>query len=170
MSSLLFYLFSALALGSAIAVVLNRNVVNAAMCLLLSLLGVAGVFVMLDAALLAVLLVLVYAGAVVALFLFIVMLLDVQRAPRKPFKLFGLASTVLAVALLGLGFYSFITHGQVAGSAEMPAAFAGGLKEYGAKLFTTYMLPVQVVGFLLLVAMLGVIVLSKKFDEKETAK
>ena len=79
MSALLFNLFAFLAVGSALAVVFNKNTVNSAMFLMLSLVAVAGLFALLDAGLLAILLVFVYAGAVVALFLFIVMLLDTDR-------------------------------------------------------------------------------------------
>ena len=81
MANLLFYLFTFLAVGGALLVVANRNAVNAAMFLLLSLVGVAGLFVLLDAALMAFVLLLVYAGAVVALFLFIIMLQPLPR-PR----------------------------------------------------------------------------------------
>jgi NADH-quinone oxidoreductase subunit J len=168
MPSLLFYLFAALTLGFALAVVFNKNTVNAAVCLLVSLIGVAGIFALLDALLLSVLLILVYAGAVVALFLFIVMLLKPSDAVR-PFRKISLLSGGFAAAILGAGIWSFVTRSHF---STKPAAgtFSGGLKEYGEKLFTTYLLPVEVVGFLLLVAMLGVIVLSKKIETEEAAK
>jgi NADH-quinone oxidoreductase subunit J len=169
MPNALFYLFSALTVGSALAVVFNKNTVNAAICLLLSLLGVAGIFALLDALLLSALLILVYAGAVVALFLFIVMLLKPQDNTPRPYKKMSVVAGTLAAALLGLGVYSFVSRGQFS-TEPATEAFASGLKEYGAKLFTTYLLPVEVVGFLLLVAMLGVIVLSKKYEEKEETK
>jgi NADH-quinone oxidoreductase subunit J len=169
MANLIFYLFAALTLGSALAVVLCKDTVNAALALLLSLVGVAGVFVLLDAYLLAVLLILVYAGAVVALFLFIVMLLNPGTATARPYKKISAGAGTFAVALLGLGVWSLVTRGQF---STAPAAddFLAGLKDYGAKLFTTYLLPVEAVGFLLLVAMLGVIVLSKKFEGLEDPK
>jgi len=169
MANLLFYLFAALTVGFALAVVFNKNTVNAALCLLLSLIGVAGIFALLDALLLSVLLILVYAGAVVALFLFIVMLLNPQAAPQKPYKKISMAAGAIAAALLGLGIWSFVARGQLS-TAPATAEFEAGLKDYGAKLFTTYLLPVEVVGFLLLVAMLGVIVLSKKFELQEDVK
>jgi NADH-quinone oxidoreductase subunit J len=169
----LFYFFAALTVISAVAVVFNRNAVAAALSFFLSLCGVAGLFVMLDAYLLAFLLILVYAGAVVALFLFIVMLLDMQGGTRKPFKKASIVASTIAGALLLLGVYSFAAHSNFSGQA--PALVEGGafstdLKIYGAKLFTTYLLPVQVVGFLLLIAMLGVIVLSKRFEALEDVK
>lgn len=169
MPNALFYLFAALTVGSALAVVFNKNTVNAAVCLLLSLLGVAGLFALLDALLLSALLILVYAGAVVALFLFIVMLLKPPENTVRSYKKMSIVAGLFAAALLGLGVSSFVSRGQFS-AAPVSDAFVGGLKEYGVKLFTTYLLPVEVVGFLLLVAMLGVIVLSKKFEEQEESK
>lgn len=163
MSDLLFYTFTFLTLACAALVVVNKNAVNAAMFLILSLVGVAGLFVLLDAALLAFVLLLVYAGAVVALFLFIVMLLDTTPGSLKPFKATTIVASTLGGALLLVGVLSLYHR------AEFPAAAAPGaappLKAYAQQLFTTYLLPVQVVGFLLLIAMLGVIVLSRKFPE-----
>src|ERR1035437_8930307 len=112
MANLLFYLFAALTVGFALAVVFNKNTVNAALCLLLSLVGVAGIFALLDALLLSVLLILVYAGAVVALFLFIVMLLNPQAVPKKPYKKISYVAGTGAAVLLGLGLSSFVTRGQ----------------------------------------------------------
>jgi len=96
MSSFLFNLFALLTVIAAVGTVLNKNTVNAAMCFMLSLVGVAGLFVMLEAYLLAFVLLLVYAGAVAALFLFIVMLLDTRSAPRPIKRLTVLASAVAA--------------------------------------------------------------------------
>jgi NADH-quinone oxidoreductase subunit J len=167
MANLLFYLFTFLAVGGALLVVVNKNAVNAAMFLLLSLVGVAGLFVLLDAALLAFVLLLVYAGAVVALFLFIIMLLDTTPGAMKPFKKATVAASALGGALLVLGICSLTTR------AALPSSPATGavptLKNYAEQLFTTYLLPVQVVGFMLLIAMLGVIVLSKRFAVTEKA-
>jgi NADH-quinone oxidoreductase subunit J len=172
MSASLFYFFAALTVLSAIAVVFNKNAVASALCFFLSLCGIAGLFVMLDAYLLAFLLVLVYAGAVVALFLFIIMLLDATGGTRLPFKKVTIASSAIAAALLGLGVITFAAKTKLtAAYAAAPVAGAfTDLKIYGAKLFTTYLLPVQVIGFLLLIAMLGVIVLSKKFEGLDDIK
>lgn len=168
MPDLLFYLFTFLAVGGALLVVVSRNVVNAAMFLLVSLIGVAGHFVLLDAGLLAFVLLLVYAGAVVALFLFIIMLLDTTPGAQKPFKKATLAASTIGGALLLLGVVSLVKRGELASSAVTDAAPT--LKHYGEQLFTTYLLPVQIVGFMLLIAMLGVIVLSKRFDETDKAR
>jgi NADH-quinone oxidoreductase subunit J len=167
-ASFLFILFALLTIVPAIAVVLNKNTVNAAMCFMLSLVGVAGLFVMLEAYLLAFVLLLVYAGAVAALFLFIVMLLDMQGGVRKPFKPLTLVASTLSAGLLAVGVLTF--YRQPALATDAAAAGSGSaLKDYAYQLFSTYLLPVQIIGFLLLISMLGVIVLSKKFDDAEVA-
>jgi NADH-quinone oxidoreductase subunit J len=172
MSDTYFYIFATLTVASALAVVFNKNAVAAALSFLFSLCGVAALFLQLDAQLLAILLVLVYAGAVVALFLFIIMLLDMQGGERKPFKKVTIFASTIAGALLLLGVYSLAKRTELTAfkDAGQPSSILLDLKEYGAQLFTTYLLPVQVVGFLLLIAMLGVIVLSKKFDGLEDVK
>jgi NADH-quinone oxidoreductase subunit J len=166
MNDLLFYVFAFLTVLSALLVVVNKNAVTAAMFLLLSLVGMAGLFVLLDAALLAFVLILVYAGAVVALFLFIIMLLDTQ-GDTKPFSKLTVAASAIGGALLVLGAFSLKARADLPAPVATPAPT---LKAYAEQLFTTYLLPVQIVGFLLLIAMLGVIVLSKKFADQEAAR
>jgi len=168
MGDFLFYLFASLTVLAAAAVVLNRNAVNAAMCLLLSFVGMAALFVLLEAYFLALLQVLVYAGAVVVLFLFIIMLFDVQGGdPRRPYHRLAAVAGLLALVLLAIGVLSLVRHGHLdAAGAAAPADDAVGLKSFGYQLLTTYLLPMQVTGFLLLIAMLGVTVLSRKFDQE----
>jgi NADH-quinone oxidoreductase subunit J len=171
MSDYLFHFFSVLTVACALGVVLNKNAVASALCLLVCLTGIAGLFVLLDAFLLAVLTVFVYAGAVVALFLFIIMLLDVQGGDRKPFTKASIVAGAAAVGLLCTGLYSFVIRGHVDSPAlNEVTAHGSSLRAYAEQLFTTYLLPVQVVSFLLLIAMLGVIVISKKFEGLEDAK
>jgi NADH-quinone oxidoreductase subunit J len=162
MSDTLFLILSVLTVACGLLVVLNKNAVNAAMFLLLTLLGLAGLFVLLDAGLLAFVLIMVYAGAVVALFLFIIMLLDTRPGQFKSFQKRTLAASLVGAALLGLGLRTLFLRGVLPlAPARVPVPT---LKQYAELLFTTYLLPVQVVGFMLLIAMLGVIVLSKKFE------
>ena len=168
MAHLLFNFFALLTVICAVGVVLNKNTVNAAMCFMLCLVGVAGLFVMIEAYLLAFVLLLVYAGAVAALFLFIVMLLNMQGGERKPFKPLTLVASTVAAALLAVGVLMVYQQPNLAAAAvaQVPGA---SLKEYAYQLFSTYLLPVQIIGFLLLISMLGVIVLSKKFDDAEVS-
>lgn len=168
MDDFLFYLFAFLTVLAAMGVVVNRNAVNAAMCLLLSFAGVAALFTLLDAGLLAFVFLLVYAGAVVVLFLFVVMLFDVQGVgPRKPYKTVTAAASVVALALFTTGLLSLAERGRLPDSVPVAAP---GFKEFAARLFTTYLLPVELTGFMLLIAMLGVAVLSKRLETREAAK
>jgi NADH-quinone oxidoreductase subunit J len=168
MGSFLFSFFALLTVICAVGAVLNKNTVNAAMCFMLSLVGVAGLFVLLEAYLLAFVLLLVYAGAVAALFLFIVMLLNVQGGQRKPFKLVAVVASTIAAALLALGVLTLYQQpALIAAGAALPPA--SSLKDYAYQMFSTYLLPVQIIGFLLLISMLGVIVLSKKLETPEIA-
>jgi NADH-quinone oxidoreductase subunit J len=95
------------------------------------------------------------------------MLLDTTPGAQKPFKKATIAASTLGGALLLLGVISLTKHGM------LPATEAAGagptLKNYAEQLFTTYLLPVQIVGFMLLIAMLGVIVLSKRFAVTDKA-
>lgn len=162
MTDILFYLFSAITVASALLVMLNPNAVNAAMFLIVSFLGMAALFVLLGAYFLAVLQVLVYAGAVVVLFLFIVMLLDVKGEKRRSFQPVTAVASILALLLMVGAVYMIFSPRNLS-SGEAPVVATGSsLKAYGEQLFTTYLLPMQVTGFLLLIAMIGVIVLSKQ--------
>lgn len=161
----LFLFFSIFTVVCALGVVASKNTVNGAMSLLLCLVGVAGLFVGLDAYLLAFLLLLVYAGAIVALFLFIIMLLDTRGDDRPRIAGAPLAARILAVALVAAGVVSFLVRGHLPSPPQASVtAFGASLKLYAYQLFTTYLLPVQILGFLLLIAMLGVIVLSRRLE------
>jgi len=170
MATLMFNLFALLTVIAAVGAVLNKNAVNAAMCFMLSLVGVAGLFVMLEAYLLAFVLLLVYAGAVAALFLFIIMLLNVKEAAARRFPRMAVIAGTIAAALLAVGVLSFYKQPELATAVATTESVGASLKGYAYQLFTTYLLPVQIMGFLLLIAMLGVIVLSKKFEAAEAAK
>jgi NADH-quinone oxidoreductase subunit J len=168
MSDVFFYLFSTLTLAAALLVVTNRNAVTSAMFLIVTFLGMASLFVLLEAYFLAVIQVLVYAGAVVVLFLFIIMLLDVKGHTVRP-RLFTFIASTIALCLLLVGLAAALKGGGLASTAVEGPASGSNLKAFGVELFTTYLLPMQVTGFLLLVAMIGVIVLSKRTDAKPVA-
>jgi len=170
MAPYLFFFFATFTVLCAVGVIVNKNAVNAAFCLVLCLVGVAGLFVQLDAYFLAFILLLVYAGAVVALFLFIIMLLDVQGRQTAGFSGITTFSALMAFALLLTGLGTIAVKGHLdAPRLNRLAAEGAHLKPYAQQLFTTYLLPVQIIGFLLLIAMLGVIVLSRKHEAAEAA-
>src|SRR5512143_107010 len=97
MEAVLFYLFSCLALTCGVMVLLSRNPVNSAMFLVLTIASLAGLFVLLQAFFLAAIQILVYAGAVMVLFLFVIMLLDLKEEERRKFNRFGVITGVIAV-------------------------------------------------------------------------
>src|SRR6201996_5465881 len=96
-TDILFYVFSALAMICGIMILVSRNPVNSAMFLVLTIASLAGLFVLLEAFFLAAIQILVYAGAVVVLFLFVIMLLDLRTEERRKIKLLGMGGAVVAV-------------------------------------------------------------------------
>ena len=150
-----------------VGVVVNRNPVASALSLVVSFIGLAGLFILLDAHFLGIIQILVYTGAVMVLFLFIIMLLDTTPGTFKSFHKLTVAASILGLALMGIGIMTMFKRGVLPDSpANVPVPT---LQDYAAQLFTTYLLPVQIVGFMLLIAMLGVIVLSKRFETKGDA-
>jgi NADH-quinone oxidoreductase subunit J len=163
MQEFFFYLFAAMAIVPALGMVATRNPVNSAMYLILSLLGVAGFFVALETYFLAALQVLVYAGAVVVLFLFIIMLLDVEQTKRKALPFISITASLFGGLILIYGVWKISTGADALPDIAMPADYEGSsVSTFGHYLFGKYMLPFQVAGYLLLVSMIGVIWLSKK--------
>ena len=170
----LFMFFAALTLGAALLLVLSRNAVTSAMGMILALVGVAAEFFLLDAYFLGVLQVLVYAGAVMVLFLFIIMLLNTDDPEDSyPWKTaaIGLAAFfLLGAGVLWLFHWSGAVPQTLAGPTPPelsinPAEFTTSAKSFGRLLYSKYLLPLEIAGFLLLVALVGVVSLSK--DAKE---
>jgi len=161
-SLVLFYLFAALALGSAIAMVLNvRNTVAAALSLVVTMIALAAIFVLLEAYLVGAVQIMVYAGAIVVLFLFVVMLLNLRTDlfPATRSILPKLLGVVAALALLALLLPRIASH--LPPMAELPAGF-GGFRKVGIALFTKYLLPLEAASVLLLAAIVGAVVLAKR--------
>ncbi len=160
---IMFYVFAALTLLFGLLVVVNpfsRNPVTSAMFLVLTIISMAGLFVLLHAFFLAAVQIIVYAGAVMVLFLFVIMLLDLKEEQHRKIKMFGIVAglvsvgTVVAIFLKSLHATNLNAHASP--TTEGDTALLGKL------LFSQYVLPFEVVSVLLLVAMVGVILLSKK--------
>jgi NADH-quinone oxidoreductase subunit J len=164
MSPFLFWLFAALMLVFGAAVIINRNPIASALSLVICFLGLSALFISLDAFFIGVIQVLVYAGAVMVLFLFIIMLLDLRVEVRRRTNFVAFAGGI-AVALAFFIQLCFVV-GQLS-SAKNPlpplaAAKTDDVHNVGVALFTNYTLPFQIIGVLVLVATIGVIVLSKR--------
>jgi NADH-quinone oxidoreductase subunit J len=164
MQACLFYLFAALTLLCGVLVIANpftRNPVTSAMFLVLTIVSLAGLFVLLHAFFLAAVQILVYAGAVMVLFLFVIMLLDLKEEERRKIKagagVLGLAAAG-GIALLMIA----VIRQSNAGVGLKPASAEGSTLDLGKRLFTDYALPFELISLVLLVAMIGTVLLSKK--------
>ena len=162
-----FYTLSAFILGFAIMVVSTRNTVHSVLFLVLNFLFVAALYVLLGADFLAVIQVLVYAGGIVVLYLFVVMLVNLKRPPeahedphRQTRLGFGLAVAILVELGAIAGYASTRAPVPVAPRAAIP--MSGNTEQVGWLLYTSYLIPFEIASMLLLVAMIGAIVLAKR--------
>jgi NADH-quinone oxidoreductase subunit J len=160
METALFYMFALLTLASGALVILSRNPVTSAMFLVLTIAFLAGLFVLLHAFFLAAVQILVYAGAVMVLFLFVIMLLDLRAEERRKLNAFGIGAGIIGIVSLGYVLVSTIIKSRPDFGAT--GTLEGGTIPLGKTLFTNYLLPFEIVSVLLLVAMVGVILLSKR--------
>ena len=170
LTALFFYVFAAIAVMSALAVIVARNPVHAVLFLILTFFNAAGLFVLLGAEFLAMLLVIVYVGAVAVLFLFVVMMLDVDFAElRAGFvknapmgALVGGLVMVELIMILGTQAYK----PQIVGNPAVPIdATVTNTAALGRILYTKYIYFFQGAGLILLVAMIGAIVLTLRHKE-----
>ena len=164
MNEALFYLFAFLTLLFGFLVVANpfsRNPVTSAMFLVLTIGALAGLFVLLHAFFLAAVQVLVYAGAVMVLFLFVIMLLDLRAEERRRVKVAGVVGGLISVGTILAIFLGALAQASPLTAAAEPV-LQGGTRRLGQLLFQQYLLPFEIVSVLLLVAIVGVVLLSKK--------
>jgi NADH-quinone oxidoreductase subunit J len=168
-----FFILAAVSVGAALGMLLSRSAVHSALFLVLNFGVVSVFFLMLAAPFIAMVQVTVYAGAIMVLFLFVIMLLGAemlrhrsQALPWQPWLAFGLGVLFVAV----LGFVTFFRGGQflVAGILGTPPIFPvelaaefGGPASIGLVLYRNYLLPFELTSFLLLVAMIGAVVLTR---------
>jgi len=169
---LFFYIFAAVILGSAVMMVTRRNMVHAVVWMVITFIGVAGLFILLEAEFLAAVQILVYTGGIVVLFLFVIMLVNLSDIYQVEWLHRQWLPAVLLVLLLAaeIGFLVW------AGAQDVPAApelsdavlrgvgssVEGNVETLGMALYTDFLLPFEVTSMLLLVAMIGAIYLAKK--------
>ncbi len=160
----LFYFFAFVMLAGGLGVVLTRSPVTSAFSMVVSFLGLAALFIMLHAYLIGTLQILVYAGAIMVLFLFIIMLLDLKAEEDRKISLFTVIGGALLVSVFASQIIKVVKALPAAAEAmpELSASASEDVKNTGLLMFTDYVFPLQIIGVLLLVATVGVIVLSKK--------
>jgi NADH-quinone oxidoreductase subunit J len=161
LQTLLFWIFSIGLLGCGALVITRHNAIHSAMFLIQLFLCTAGLFLLLEAFLLAVVQMLVYAGAVMVLFLFVIMLLRVDPAQEKTYPRIAVFGATALAVVLGLEFYILLRK-PVTLPTEAAAVMQGGLRDVLQPLFTNYLLPFELTALIVLVAMIGVVMLSKK--------
>ncbi len=161
-----FYTLAAFVLGFAVLVVSTKDTVHSVLFLVLDFLFVAALYVLLSAEFLAVIQILVYAGGIVVLYLFVVMLVNLKRPPeaysdpRRQTKLgVGLAAAIL-VELGAIAMFTYVRPAPVAVAQALPVT--GNTEQVGWMLYTSYLIPFEIASMLLLVAMIGAIILAKR--------
>ncbi len=162
MERALFYLFGGIALLAAINVVALRRVFYSAVSLIICLAALSGVYMLLAAPFIAAVQVIVYAGAIMVLFLFVIMLLDpfASAAGRDRKRYLGYVAIVLGIVALSL-LFPILKAYDPAGAPRAPGP-APGVKHLGEVLFNQYLLPFEATSILILVAIIGAVVLTKR--------
>jgi NADH-quinone oxidoreductase subunit J len=160
---LLFFVLALVAIGSALGMLLSKSAVYAALFLVLNFGTVAVFYILLNAPFIAMSQVSVYAGAIMVLFLFVIMLLGTEMLPpqsalpwQRPLAI------VLALILTVEGAYLLFVRKVTTGAIPQPVESFGGPQAVGRALFSQYLLPFEITSVLLLVAMLGAIILTQR--------
>ena len=168
--SILFYAFAAVLVAAAIGVITTRNPVHSAMSLVLCFVTSAAIWLLVEAEFLAIVLVLVYVGAVMVLFLFVVMMLDINleelRTGFTRYAWFGaLTAGVVVFEIVGVVLAKRLGVDATQGAAPQPADYSN-TGELGLLLYTKYLYPFELAALLLLVAIVAAIVLTMRHRQK----
>ncbi len=158
-----FYSLSALAVISGLLVITRRNAVHSALSLIVTLLSVAGLYLMLYAPFVAGVQIIVYAGGIMVLFLFVIMLVNLERVSKeRQFNRIWPVGLVAACALLGLFLSVFAKGKSLFPEPRIPLAEANNTQQIGVMLYGNYMFAFEIASLLLLVAILGAVIMAKK--------
>lgn len=168
MEVVFFYIFAISAISSAIMVIVSKNPVYSVIFLIFAFFSTAGLFVLLDAQFIAILQILVYAGAIIVLFLFVIMLLNLRKAQEEFSRLMMLKIYGLIVAffflfeILYISFKGHTTANKDIFTDIVVQNAGGNTKLLGNLLFTKYVLPFEVTSVILLAATIGAVILAKR--------
>jgi NADH-quinone oxidoreductase subunit J len=158
-----FYLLSGLAILGAILVITRRNAVHSALALILTLLALAGLYLMLYAPFVAGVQIVVYAGGIMVLFLFVIMLVNLERAVKEEqFNKQWLAGVLAALCLGGLFAVVYLRGKALFPGTPLTLAEGNNTQQVGIWLYQNYVLPFEIASLLLLVAIIGAVVMAKK--------
>ncbi|MCA9968689.1 MAG: NADH-quinone oxidoreductase subunit J [Anaerolineales bacterium] len=168
-SPLLFIFLAVIAIGAALGMLLSRNAIYSALFLVLNFATIAVLYLVLNAPFIAMVQITVYAGAIMVLFIFVIMLLGAERTGSSPTQLRDW-EWVLAALLGGALVLVFITNlllQPTAGAAETAAFIDTSPAALGLRMFEGYVFPFELTGVLLIVAMIGVVVLGRRNKMKQ---
>jgi NADH-quinone oxidoreductase subunit J len=157
---ILFLLFAAVAIGAAINVLVQKHVLYSALSLIVLLVSISGLFILLEADFLAAINIIVYAGAIMVLFVFVIMLLNLHELEEGVDRLRWLKFIGIPMVLFLL-FMILATVGNVSGFT-VGNQLSGSPEAIGRSLFTDYVLPFEVTSLLILIALMGAVVFAKK--------
>ena len=164
-AAIAFYLFATLTIASAIAVIFARNPVHSVLWLIVAFFNAAGLMLLVGAEFIAMLLVIVYVGAVAVLFLFVVMMLNIDFASlRSGFTRnlpFGIIIALVLFAEIGVAVWTR-NEGPLLNNRQIPVAATPNIVALGQLLYSRYLFPFEIAGLILLVAMIGAIVLTHR--------
>ena len=167
MELVLFVIFGAVAVASAVMVIVSRNAVVSALFLILTFFCLAGLYVLLNAQFIAALQIIVYAGAIMVLFVFVVMLLRTGKEARRGYRLIfqksiGIIFVVLFLLLLGSITLMVAVTGMRGPYTAEAVRHIGNTQAFASVLFTDYLYPFEIISVLLLAGIIGAVVLAKK--------
>ena len=171
METILFYVLATVTLVSAFFVIFLRRPIHNVLFMILTMIGLATLFILLHAEFLAMVQIIVYAGAVMVLFLFVIMLLNLEEIdfPRETRPLrwgFGVLLSLAFVVMMFPVFKSIVSNVSEPGAAtDMTTANISNLDLIAKELFTTYLLPFEIASFLLLAAIVGTVVIGRKLTK-----
>ncbi len=160
-ATILFYVFAGLAVLGAVMVIMHRNPIYSALSLILTLFSLAGIYVLLMAHFIAIVHIAVYAGAIMVLFLFVIMLLNVRIEEKAPGAFRYMVYIALPMVLVlfyelaTIVFHSF-------NRAPVKSTDVGSVEKIGTALFSQYVLPFEITSILLIIAMAGAVYLAKR--------
>ncbi len=171
MSHIAFIILAIITVLTALAVISQKNVIHSAIALILLFFSTSGIFLLLKAELVAVLQIFLYAGAIIVIYLFVIMMINLREGTDDEIGKWRRISLIGAGSLLLAEMLYFLSRAAFSGmkgnySEEVIASSGGSVKVIARMLYTKYLYPFEIISLILLVAMVGAIVLAKKVEDK----
>lgn len=153
-----FAFFSLVALAAALSLILQKNPIYSALSLIVVIASIAGLFLLLNSALLAMLQIIIYAGAVMALFVFVIMMVDVPKVPTPSFHGYSRLALLLLLVIAGAAIWSIT---KIPDSFR-PLAADFSVRQISRSIFTTHLFPFEAIGVLIVSAVVGALYIARK--------